>query len=356
MPVDPRMISLTRDARGWNQSELASRLDITQGHLSKLEAGLTDATPELLAKLAEVLDCPVGLLEYQIPAARIEVTCLHHRRRATTMSAQTKKRIEAVAVLARISIDGLREGVDVASSHTLHRHVDEPVDPERLAASTRAALGIGPGPVPDVVRAVEGAGVVILHRALGTASQDAVSTWPRHDDAFPMMLVNTGLAPDRLRFTIAHELGHLVMHVVPGEEQELEANRFASAFLAPADEIRDELRGLGPRDMGRLLALKTTWGMSIAALIRRAHDLDELDSVAYKDFQIRLSRLGWRQVEPGDVKLESPTFVQKLISLLRERQGMTDADLARKALISEHVFQRYFLGGSDAASTMKLVI
>jgi Zn-dependent peptidase ImmA (M78 family)/DNA-binding Xre family transcriptional regulator len=354
VPFDPRMMTLTREARGWNQADLAAALDLTQGHLSKLEAGLVEVTPELLPRIATALDCPVELLEYEVPAAGIEVTCLHHRRRASTMGAPTKKRIEALARLTRISVEGLLQDVDLARPHTLERLPN--LSPEDAAAKTRLSLGIADGPIPNVVRAVESAGVVILHRALGTASQDAVSTWPHDASTTPMMLVNTGLPGDRLRFTIAHELGHLVLHSVPGDQQEVEADRFASAFLAPADQIRHDLTDLGPRDMGRLMQLKTKWGMSIAALIRRAHDLNEINDAAYKDFQIRLSRLGWRHVEPGAIEQESPTLVPRLLSLRREQQGASIAQLAQLALINENVFRRYYLGDSDAKPSMKLVI
>lgn len=304
MPVDPRMITLAREARGWNQSELAAHLEVTQGHLSKVEAGLIEVSADLMTRLPAVLDCPIELLEYEPPTSGIEVTCLHHRRRSSTMGAPTKKRIEAIAQLSRVSVEGLLEFVDLESPHELVRIEGSELDPEATAAATRMALGIDAGPIPNVIRAVESAGVVILHRALGTASQDAVSTWPRSQGATPMMLVNTGLAPDRLRFTVAHELGHLVMHAVPEDDQEAQADLFASAFLAPPDEVREDLRDLRPTDMARLMRLKSKWGMSIAALIRRARDLGELSEAAYKDFQVRLSRLGWRKVEPGELTAE----------------------------------------------------
>ena len=357
MPVDPRMISLTREARGWNQAELASEINVTQGHLSKLEAGLVETGPEMLTKLADALACPPALLEYQSPAVGLEVTCLHHRRRASTMGAPTRKRIEALARLTRISVDGLFAGVELVRDHHLQRaEAGHAIDPIQAASDTRLALGLDElAPIPNVVGAVESAGVIIVHRALGTASQDAVSTWPRGGGA-PMMLVNTGLAPDRLRFTIAHELGHLVMHAAPGADQEAEADSFASAFLAPAESVRPDLVGITTSDLMRLVRTKTKWGLSVAALVRRARDLGEIDGATYKDFIIRMSRLGWRRSEPGAVEPEAPTLVPRLIDLRRKEQGLSDSQLADLALMNETVFRRYFLLESDAQPTMKLVI
>lgn len=86
--------------------------------------------------------------------------------------------------------------------------------------------------------------------------------------------MNQGLPPDRERFTLMHEVGHLVMHQTPVEDQEQQANRFAGEFLAPAEEIRPFLGGLTVRQFSKLAQLKQEWGLSMAALIQRALDLD----------------------------------------------------------------------------------
>src|SRR5690606_29288586 len=106
----------------------------------------------------------------------------------------------------------------------------------------------GNGPISDLVGIVESAGIIVVERPLSTPGQDAVSTWPGDKTRFPMMLVTKGLAADRLRFTVAHELGHLLMHDIPGPDQEDQANKFASEFLAPAESIRPELEGLRTGD------------------------------------------------------------------------------------------------------------
>lgn len=358
MPVDPRMISLAREARGWNQAELATELNVTQGHLSKLEAGLVEVGPEMMTKLTSALQCPPALLEYQSAAIGLEVTCLHHRRRASTMGAPTRKRIEALARLTRISVEGLSAGIELVRKNNIGRARDEEqVNPRQAAADTRQALGLSElDPVPSVIRAAESAGIIIVHRPLGTASQDAVSTWPHGSSGRPMMLVNTGLAPDRLRFTIAHELGHLVMHMAPAEDQEAQADSFASNFLAPADGVRADLVGITTNDLMRLVRTKSKWGMSVAALVRRAHDLGEIGDATYKDFQIRMSKLGWRRSEPGTVDPEVPTLVPRLIELRQKEQGLSTAELADLALMDEAVFRRYFLGETEPIHTMKLVI
>ncbi|GHF22498.1 XRE family transcriptional regulator [Pseudolysinimonas yzui] len=354
MFVDPRMITLAREAQGWNQTHLAGLLDVTQGYLSKIESGNAEVSDELLAKLAQHLETPAALFSYVGSASTIEVTCLHHRRRASTMSAPTKKRIEALARLTRISVEELMKTVRITTDKSIPRRGDVDLTPADFARVVREYFAIPDGPIENLLSYVERAGVLVVHRPLGTASQDAVSTWP--DGGAPMMIVNTGLSPDRERFTVAHELGHLVMHGAPGDDQETEANDFASELLAPAEQIREDLVGLDRRDMGRLMRLKTKWGMSIAALVRRAWSIDELSDEDYKSYQIQLTKLGWRQAEPGHVPAEDATLVRRVIEARRQHESLDDDALAAIALMKPEQFRNVFLPADEAGPKTEVTI
>lgn len=360
MAATQSVVTLLREARGWTQTDLARAANLSQGVISKIEAGTVELNVERLVQLARALDCPPDVLERELSVPGIEVTCLHHRRRSSTMTVRTMKKIEAIIHLSRIGVEGLLDGVELVSTHALERI---PLAPDRspvgIARTLRAKWDVQSGPIKNLIRLVEAAGIVIVIRPLGTGGQDAVSTWP-HDSSRPaIMLVNAGLPPDRLRFTIAHEVGHLVMHTVPGEEQETEANIFAGEFLAPADEIRPALVNLTTADFRRLLSLKNEWGMSMAALIRRAHDLATITDRQYREFQVRLGKLGWRKSEPGEVPDETPMSVKKIIDLQRRHNGYDDGELARLAGMTESAFRRHYLSDSSASeerTTLRLAL
>ncbi|WP_191303880.1 ImmA/IrrE family metallo-endopeptidase [Amycolatopsis bartoniae] len=103
---------------------------------------------------------------------------------------------------------------------------------------------------------------------LGTSAQDAGSSWRSGGVASDPG--NRGLAPDRERFTLAHELGYLLMHELPHEDQERQANQFAGEFLAPAQEIPPTLQGPTVRQFARLAELKKMWKASMAFPIQRS--------------------------------------------------------------------------------------
>jgi len=354
----PRMVTLVREAKGWSQRDLAEHAGLSQGFLSKVESGLLDLSGAHLTAVAAALDARPELLIDDTPIRGLEVTCLHHRRRHSKMTATTKRKIEAVTHLTRVSVEGLLNGVDLVPEARLEQlDIDEMPDPDEIARALRAAWRVPAGPINHVVALLESVGIIVVMRGLGTNAQDAVSSWPHDLDRPPVMLVNTGLAPDRQRFTISHELGHLVMHRLPGEEQEKEADRFAAEFLAPAEDIVDQLTGLTTRDLPRFIELKARWGMSVAALIRRAFDLDAISDRQYREFQIKLGRLGWKTVEPGTLVPEVPATLQKIIELHQEEHGYSVHELAVAANMTDGAFSRHFLPRKPptARTTLRLV-
>jgi transcriptional regulator with XRE-family HTH domain len=102
---------------------------------------------------------------------------------------------------------------------------------------------------------------------------EGCSTWVGEFRERPLIVMRGVSTWEKTRWVLAHELGHLSLHAgrMPvSDEAEDEASRFASELIAPIREITKEL----PRvvTLARLLELKFTWGISLAALIRHLHD------------------------------------------------------------------------------------
>jgi Zn-dependent peptidase ImmA (M78 family) len=321
--------------------------------LSKVENGLLALEGEPLARVAAALKVPVDLLTTDEPVRGLEVTCLHHRHRRSRMTVGVVKRVESVTHLTRLTVEGLSSGLQVEPGPRLRRmDIDEHGSPAEIARLLRLAWRVPTGPVADVTQLVEALGVYVVRRDLGTSAQDAVSTWP--PGSAPVILVNQGLPPDRERFTLLHELGHLIMHELPDDDQERQANQFAGEFLAPADEIRPALEGLTARQFNKLAELKITWGMSMAALIQRALDLDCISPNQFKTFRIRLNQYGWSHREPGEVRVETPSALDAVIDAQLAKHH-DEAEVAALALMLPDQFHQHYLAhrapadGSPAA-------
>ncbi len=144
----------------------------------------------------------------------------------------------------------------------------------------------------------ERAGIVIGFSKFAGASVSGVTF--KVPGRPPLVLLNSTHAADRVRFTLAHEIGHLVMHRFPTDDMETEANAFASAFLMPAAEIKQSFRGR--RITLELLAsLKPEWKVAMQALLMRASGLGLVSPNQARYLWQQISARGWRTSEPAEL-------------------------------------------------------
>src|SRR5690242_8504646 len=108
--------------------------------------------------------------------------------------------------------------------------VDEGGGPVGVARSIRKAWMIPDGPIGNLTEYCERAGIVVVWFDVD-APIDGVAIRVR--DLPPCIFLNSRRPADRMRFSLAHELGHIIMHKVPTDEMETEANSFASELLVP---------------------------------------------------------------------------------------------------------------------------
>jgi Zn-dependent peptidase ImmA (M78 family)/DNA-binding XRE family transcriptional regulator len=316
-------VTLARRAKGMMQADLAAALDVTQASVSHWERGLRVPEPEMLGQLAAELEVlPLTLVDQSI------ATTTPMFRAAGVRRKKDERRIEGRTELARLAASRILEEVEVASS-LLWPSEEDPLgdDPEDAAAALRRVWRIPNGPIADLTTFVESAGAVILRVDFGHPKVEAAYAHPRRDST-RWILVNTYTEDSaRYRLTLAHELGHAVLHHwdafnVPDERgREAQAYRFALALMVPADDFTLDIVHTRRR-WDDFLRLRDKWGISAAALARRAHDLKLLDAAAYKSLNIeRRSRGHWKQ-EPGEeVTVEQPSIFPEAVTVLRDQAG-----------------------------------
>ncbi len=323
--ASPDMLTVARESRGYSQTELARRMRVTQGYISKLEAGVIEMSEDRLPALAAVLDYPVEFFRQRLRFG--DSPCLYHRKRQTVRVTDLR-RIEAECTIAGLVVRNVMHGLDVETDRAFPTmDIDEYGSPEDIAQILRRHWRLPSGPVKNLVRVIEAAGGIVVRHAFGTQKIDAISQWP--GDERPLFVVNVDIPWDRARFTLAHEVGHLVMHATPSSEMEAEADAFAAEFLMPADEIGPDLEEV---TLPKLVSLKMFWRVSIAALVRRARDLGTITVRQYRYLFMQLGRLGYRKVEPAPLDPEEPTVLADALSVHRAN-GLSEEELARVARI-----------------------
>lgn len=340
------MFRLGRQLRGLTQREFAEAIGAEASTLSRIENAVIQASADIAERAATKLGLPLAFFRqserpYGLPLSvhpmwRSKAAVSQHS--LDQALAELNLRIMHVRRLIR-SVE--YEPVLDLPEMDLSEHGG---DPEKVAATLRRLWLMPAGPVHDLVGWVERAGCFVMQTDLPDAAMSGVTL--RVPDMRPCIFLNKSMPSDRTRHTLAHELGHLIMHRFPSENMEREANTFAAAFLMPAHDIRPYFAGK-KIDLKLLAALKPEWRVAMQSLLYRAATLGYIQGNQERYLWQQFSMKKMRTREPPELDLapESPTLVRKLFSLHLEQLGYSMGDLACIAALHEaEVVSMYGLG------------
>ena len=187
---------------------------------------------------------------------------------------------------------------------------------EQAALGLRVHWGLGLDPIPNLVELLEERGIKVLSMPL--AGIDGLTARVRRDDrsVASVIVVNRQDWGERQRFTVARELGHMVLDVARKLDDEKAAHRFAGAFLMPAETLR---AGTGRHrtsiGWSELFSLKRIFGVSVQALAYRCKDLGIFGNPLFRRLFDEFNRQGWRSPpyrEPRAMNGEEPRRFERL--------------------------------------------
>lgn len=296
---DPTRLTTGRELRGKSQVELARAVSgITAASISQFENGHTRPSPQTLDRIAGTLAVPVGFFARRRHDSAQAPEAFFRSLRSTSLA--DRRRARALAGLVHELVLELEDHVTLPEYDVPWVQPADDSGIERVAGDLRRDWGVPRGPIDNVVRTLELHGLVTARFRVDAAQVDAFSV-PYPDRPVVVLGADKGHR-DRSRFDAAHELGHLVMHrnVEPGSKAvETQAHKFAAAFLMPAEDIAAVLPSRA--DWPRLLQLKATWHVSLAALLKRSNTLGRMSDGAYLQGVKAMSARGWRTNEPFDL-------------------------------------------------------
>jgi len=287
-----------RDLEGITQAELGDILSISPQLVSAIEIGRRSYAGSLQ---------PIGYRDDRLLLPSMSEPL--HRQKMSTGTASRNRAKELLRLAGEVFIE-LSARTHRAPNTRLERiaALESLEDVEDTASDVRGVLDHeSTGPIHNLTAAVERAGVCLIP-IVGLSGISGLSSWV---NGVPVIGLATGVPGDRFRYTLAHELGHLLMHSRYTVIAEGQANQFAGALLFPRTEFdaampeRAQLRDF--------VALKSSWGVSIAALIYRAHELDHIDDVRYRALQVQMSK--WRRHEPGSFEAAYGTLLSRLVEV-----------------------------------------
>ena len=305
-------VKQARQLSGFTQRELAENIGVNQATIAHIEAGRVLPAFDTIEAIAKETHFDPSFFTQQ-PIADFSVGSLTYRARKGLRAIEragayqfTKLCVEQARNMGRKMALPNIPNLEFSSEH-----------PREAARLTRQALGLdAERPIPHLVNTLERNGYLVIGLPFELPRFDAFSTWTSVDGDRPIISISAGKPGDRLRFSVAHEVGHIVLHKgMPAGITllEKEADEFAAEFLLPEDPMR---RTLDARlNLTTAARLKQRWGVAMQSIIRRARDLDIITERHYRYLFEQLARRGWRMNEPVEVSVEKPRTFRKMVEM-----------------------------------------
>jgi len=312
-----RRLEQARRMRGLSLRALSEATGgkVSHNALHRYERGEMMPGDDVLIPLADALDRP---LDFFFRPFSVKLTGVEFRKK-TRMGSKTMDAIQEQAA------DFFERYLEVEQALGLPGEFLDPLvgfsvraaeDAETAEKLVRSKWGLGEDPLPNVMEALEANGIKV-YEVEAAERLDGFSGWT---DGHPVVALAAWLNRDlpRKRFTALHEAAHLLIHPhtkLRGKELESCCHRFAGAMLIPREVFVREWGGYRHRiSLEELVDLKLRYGMSIAAIMRRALDLGLIDGSTYKRFVIAYKSRGWHNQEPGQYcRAEKSTRFEQLV-------------------------------------------
>lgn len=295
-------LNRARKAAGLSLRELGDQVGISHAAIKKYEDGITMPSSDILIELSRALKVRT---EYFFRPEYVTLDGIEYRKR----SSLSKKHLDAIThevidhIERRIELENLFPQSPTEVFLALNglpapiTHLDQI---EEVAERVRQAWNLGLDPIPDLIDVLETNGIRVFMIEADTNNKfDGLAARVNN---MPIVVVGRHWSGDRQRFTMAHELGHLMLegNLVEDIDEEAACNRFAGAFLFPRASALQEL---GSRrnalEIKELALLKEEFGLSMAGILYRARDLEVISPAYHKKLSMFFSMKGWRKNEPG---------------------------------------------------------
>ena len=326
-------LKIARMWRNLSATQLADLIGFSRQTISMLENGkLMNPEFATVQKLSEKLEFPITFFLEETKINFNESTTYFRSLLTTNKKyrVEQEEKIKFIAIVYNMLSEYLEfEKVNLPQIPTN-------VTPQEAANILREYWGLGNRPIENIVYLAESNGLIVTDFETATGDVDAFSHKITSDDMETYLIgySKNKRTAARIHFDVSHEIGHILLHnwredleCIDKEEFkeiELQAHAFASAFLLPEDEFRKDVSPYAT-NLAYYTELKKTWKVSIAAMIRRAKDLDIITADDYSRLMRNMQKQGIRKTEPLDDELVTaePSLLRQAIKILFDQKVFT---------------------------------
>lgn len=316
-----------RLARGLFKKSLGDMIGVSGAQIGRYEDGHDRPQIENLTVLAAKLNFPVEFFSRDVwPEALAPIFWRSQASESKSAREMTTQR----AIWACEIFSFLESEVDFPRLNLPEMDLPRdfrlitPEQIERVSKDLRDHWSLRGRPIPDMILALENAGIPVIQLEIPSEKQDGFCFWSKTLRRFFVGINVSGISAARVRYDAAHELGHALLHSKVTVEEfrdpamnkilERQAHRFAASFLFPKSSFLDEVR---VPSLDYFCSLKKKWGISIGAMVYRAWSLGLIDDDERTKLFQNMTRRGWRGAlrepfdEPGEMSVERPRMLRR---------------------------------------------
>jgi Zn-dependent peptidase ImmA (M78 family)/transcriptional regulator len=331
--INTQMLLLAREARGLSQNELATAIGMSATNYSKVERGEINLADASLQLVAAETGFPTSFF-YQ--AGQIVVENLLYRKRQI-VAQKLITPIHAQANIIRLQVQQLVSQLSLPTYQPAMHLLPPQATATALAIECRKALAAGTATIQNLTQLIENWGIPSACLDFGTARIDSRSI--TMSDKRPIIIINKNLPGCRQRFSLAYELGYLLLtngsYTGGMDDLSHQANVFAAALLMPEELVKPDFeKGI---TIASLAQLKTKHKVSMIALLYRADDLGYLTPNQKRYVLQQFNSLKIRRREPNELEIppEQPQLIKQWIAAIKSKYALGTIEVA--ALLSMDV-------------------
>lgn len=342
--VVPARITEARESRAVSMEDLAENIGVTRQSVSKYERGIVSPSQEMLQSMAFYLQFPVSFFYKKETTDSAERSALFFR-----SNSGVSKKVKTACKYQVKWTDDVKQHLELYVDFTdvNFQAIDSDcneltsADIENIALEIRRNWNIKDDPVVDLIGLLENNGVIVAQfthsKYCDFKGVEAYSCWK---NGTPYIMYNSvSKSAVRTRFSICHELGHLIMHSAISKQDAVkkeivdaadrQADLFAAAFLLPATSFPKDIRSTS---VASLEPVKIKWGAAMSTIIKRCETLDILteNQLNYLKRQMTIKKYWYKEPLDDVLKVESPEILNSALSLLIENRLVTKQSFAQE--------------------------
>ncbi|MDD3479232.1 MAG: XRE family transcriptional regulator [Paludibacteraceae bacterium] len=331
-------IKNARKLRGLSLQNVADALQVSKQMISKYESGLSMPNSAKLIKLSKLFDLKI---DYFFNSFKIELNEVNFRKKSTF----SVKKQESLKEQIKICLENYLFIEDCLSINYSFENplkdfkISNTEDIIKAVQKLRNDWEIGFDPVHNLIQLLEDKKIKIIERSDVEDEFDGLATCV--DNKYPVIVLNKKFQVERKRFSLLHELGHLLLNIADNCEikEEDVCHKFASEFLLPQNIVISEFGGKREHILfSELVSIQEKYGISIKAIVYKLKDVGILNENQHSNFykRIRFDRKFENEIDK--TRFKTPEYSHRFERLVYRALAQGNISISKaSSLLDENI-------------------